>query len=549
MQTTKTAFLVAALAVVTFPLTCLPVASQGRAATDNGIPAKAGQPCTFVEGVRYSQLVIHSRINDFKANTTDAGFGVFNDQGERLTSPRNSKSNLDYVPGLVGKAILEAADYYKDDTEVDVAPWYYALQYYGNTYDITDNGKNGKSFDDLNAVKLYFKLAELASSGKFADGRQYTNQATLTTAKKRYKDALQGIAKANTTYAIKESLLAGAAGGWWHKSSYTDQMWCDGQYMGPALLAQMINEYDAYTPITANDWDLITRQFTISWNYLWNDQVKLLYHAFTADPGGSAAKNWAGVSAKAGAEVYHSAEYWGRAIGWYFLALVDVLEQMEHANQAATANYATLRGYLQQLAAGIADKQDAATGCWYQLINHDGSYVASTYNSSYRYTSSPVANYLESSCTAIFIAAYLKGMRLGLIDADYTALARKAYKGFVEQFMVSDGSGGVHLVSCCKSAGLGGSNYRDGSAEYYLMGKDTKPTSTSGSDFYTEGKVFGGFVLAATEYERLTDATTGILSVPASQNLTQDFFTLSGVRSTLAPRNGYYIHNGKIYAK
>ena len=105
-------------------------------------------------------------------------------------------------------------------------------------------------------------------------------------------------------------------------------MWCDGQYMGPALLAQMINEYEEYTPLTVDDWGMIVKQFTISWQYLWNDEVQLLYHAFTADPGGAAAASWAGVSATKGAEVYHSAEYWGRAEAWYFLALVDVLEQM-----------------------------------------------------------------------------------------------------------------------------------------------------------------------------------------------------------------------------
>ena len=156
-----------------------------------------------------------------------------------------------------------------------------------------------------------------------------------------------------------------------------------------------------------------------------------------------------------------------------------------------------------------------------------------------------MTNYLESSCTAIFIAAYLKGMRLGLIDADYTALAKKAYKGFVEQFMVSDGQGGVHLVKCCKSAGLGGSNNRDGSAEYYLMGKDTKPTSTVGSDFYTEGKVFGGFVLAATEYERLADHNASAIRPIVNEKPSADaVYSLSGIPGE-QPLHGLYIRNGR----
>ena len=533
--------IVKTLLLVTFTM----ISNYVVMATD-GVPSKVGEPCTFTEGVRYSQLVINSRINDFKANTTASGFGIYDAQGNVLEKPQNSKSNLDYVPGLVAKAILETIDYYKDCDVSTVAPWFYAVQNYGNQYDIASAGKQGQSFDDLNAVKLYFKLATLAASGRFTNGT--ANATTATTVKKRFADALSGITKANTTYVIKESTLAGAAGGWWHKSSYVDQMWCDGQYMGSALLAQMINEYADYHPITADDWDLIVRQFTISWHYLWNDEVKLLYHAFTAAPGGNAASKWAGVSATKGAEIYHSAEYWGRAEAWYFLALVDVLEQMQVAGMTASASYQTLRDNLQKLAAGIAAKQDVATGCWYQLLNHDGTFVAQTYNSSYRYTSSPVANYLESSCTAIFTAAYLKGMRLGLFDADYTVLAKKAYQGFVNQFMVSDGKGGVHLVKCCKSAGLGGSNYRDGTAEYYLMGKDTEPTTTTGSNFYTEGKVLGGFILAATEYERLTDAT----SVKAIRMQTADddvVYSLTGQRLQQEPRRGIYLKAGKAYIK
>ena len=506
----------------------------------------AGEPCTFTEGVRYSQLVINSRINDFKANQSDAGFGVFDSQGNLIAEPNYSMKNLDYVPGLVAKAIIEAVYYYKDNSMVDVRPWYYAIQYYANTYDITQDGKEGKCFDDINAVKLYFKLQEMAGNKTFAESPYFTNDETVSTAKKRFADALTSIAIANTDYVIKESTLAGAAGGWWHKSFYTDQMWCDGQYMGPALLAQMANEYTDYAAISDNDWDLITKQFTISWHYLWNDDVKLLYHAFTADPAGEAAEIWVGISAEPGSEIYHSAEYWGRATGWYFLALVDVLEQMVKAGLTATENFQTLYGYLQQLAAGIAAKQDVKTGCWYQLLNYDDTYVATDYNSDFCYTSSPVANYLESSCTAIFIASYLKGMRLGLFDADYTDLAKKAYRGFVENFMVADGMGGVHLVRCSKSAGLAGFAFRDGSANYYLMGKDTEPTSTSGSNFYTEGKVLGGFIMAATEYERLGDTETGIVPV-RKQNATTSSYSLSGTKLSQPSRRGIYVKGGKKY--
>ena len=512
------------------------------------LPAPKGEHYSFSPTMRYSQLVIDSRINDFKANTKAAGFGVFDGQGHSVENPQGQTSTLDYVSGLVAKAILEVVDYYQHSDDIDVAPWYYAIEDYANRCDISSNGKNGKSFDDLNAVKLYFKLSELTASGRFAESPTYPRASTLENASVRFADALKGIANANKNYVIKESTLPDAAGGWWHKSSYTNQMWCDGQYMGPALLAQLINEYEDYQSMTADDWALVVSQFSIAWRFLWNEDVGLLYHAFTADPSGNAAKDWAGVSAQKGAEVYHSAEYWGRAIAWYFLALVDVLEQMEKANLSASDGYASLHGYLQQLAVGVAAKQDAASGCWYQLINHDASLVAQRY-SSYSYTSEPVANYLESSCTAIFIAAYLKAIRLHLLPETYTSLACKAYQGFVEHFMVSDGEGGVHLIGSCKSAGLGGSNYRDGSAEYYLMGKDTKPTSTSGSDFYTEGKVLGGFILAAVEYERINDETlTHVKHLSVPTNGAPEVYALGGWRQQ-EPLRGIYIKNRKCISR
>jgi rhamnogalacturonyl hydrolase YesR len=160
-----------------------------------------------------------------------------------------------------------------------------------------------------------------------------------------------------------------------------------------------------------------------------------------------------------------------------------------------------------------------------------------------------VTNYLESSCTAIFIAAYLKGMRLGLFDTDYTDLAKKAYRGFIENFMVADGIGGVHLVRCCKSAGLAGFAFRDGSANYYLMGQDTEPTSTSGDNFYTEGKVLGGFIMAATEYERLKNIETGIVPVKKRDYTTQSSYSLSGTKVSRSSRHGIYIKGGKKYCQ
>lgn len=448
---------------------------------------ETGVPYSFNPDTRYSQLVINSRLNDFYANNSHIAFSCFDENGNMTQEGINSKGYLDYVPGLVAKAVLEAVDYYKDNKEIDARPWFYAVQHYANKYDITSNGKAGKSFDDLNAVKIYSKLLEFASNSTFADGASYTNAQTIENANKRFKAALEGIRQANNTYVI--STNKNAAGGWWHKSSYDNQMWCDGQYMGPALLAQIINDYGNYTQVANNgtDWNLITKQIDISWNYLWNSSDKLLYHAFSATPTAYTSACWASLPCPYDNTCATNTAYWGRANGWYMLALVDIMEQMEKAGLSTSDNYRDLHTKLNTLAEGIAARQEDKSGCWYQLLDKDGSY-----------SSNGTSNYLESSASAIFTAAYLKGIRLGYYEKDYTTIAKKAYKGLVNTFMTSDGNGGVHIIGSCRSAGLGGSSNRKGDCNYYLNGSDVKRTTN-----VTEGKVLGAFILAATEYERI----------------------------------------------
>lgn len=278
-------------------------------------------------------------------------------------------------------------------------------------------------------------------------------------------------------------------GGWFHKSTdYTDQMWCDGQYMGPALLAQIIKHTGKTNNISDNDWTIIAKQFSITWAQLYDKTTGLLYHGFTANPGDNASISWAGISKEKG--IYHSASFWGRANAWYFLALVDILEVMPTDN----TYYYTFKGYLTSLAEGIANYQDKDTGCWYQVMD--------------KVPASLTGNYLEASCSSIFTAGYLKAIRLGLLDkATYEPIAKKAYEGLVNQFMIYDNKDNstIQLVHSCTSAGLGGSNKRAGDDNYYLTGTDAKVVTSSDPTspyYYTEGKVLGGFIMAATEYER-----------------------------------------------
>ena len=474
--------------------------------------AKAQSDVKFNDGVRYSQWVIDSRLGDFYGNTNDFGFTTYNRDltvKKNVTKWKNGSTNpyIDYVPGLVAKATIEAAEYYK---KFDWAkPWFKSVEWYGNKCTVPTEPDN---LDAINASKMYFGIYALAN-GSFSSNAESTTASKATT---QLGNALSALKHYNETYAFTTGTTLNSkdiAGGWYHKSTYQKQMWLDGQYMGPALLAQLINDYSLYSSnkLTDNDWDLIAKQFTIVWNQCWDDTEKLLYHAFSSEAleyWTSDAEIWTTAQTdktkwKKMDAAGHSSAFWGRAEGWYFLALVDVLEQMPTTN----ANYNTLKNYLTTLADGIKARQDATSGCWYQLVGKDGSYTASYYNGN---SANPKTNYLESSCTAIFTAAYLKAIRLGLLDkTTYEETATKAYKGMIAQFMKQRTDGTVDLLGCCKSAGLGTSavfgndKFRDGSNAYYLLGKDVPPTSSSNSsDYYTEGKVLGAFIMAATEYER-----------------------------------------------
>ena len=447
----------------------------------------------FNPDVRYSQWAINSRLHDFYGNQKKFGFDYYDNNGNKTTPVTWYKldgttevgRSFDYVAGLVGKASLEAADFYENFDWSK--PWFYAAQGYATG---TPYATSSITLDNMNAAKMYFPIL----AGKLK------SQEATTVANTAINAVIEHMKTYNTTYIIgsgKSALDNTNAndvqktmfGGWFHKSTdYTDQMWCDGQYMGPALLAQIIKHTGKTNNISSNDWDIIAKQFSITWAQLYNETTGLLYHGFTANPGDDASKSWDGISKENG--IYHSASFWGRANAWYFLALVDILEVMPTNN----TYYNTFKGYLSNLAKGIANYQDKGTGCWYQVMD--------------KVPASLTGNYLEASCSSIFTAGYLKAIRLGLLDkATYEPIAKKAYEGLVNQFMIYDNKDNstIQLVHSCTSAGLGGSNKRAGDDNYYLTGKDASVVTSSDPTsqyYYTEGKVLGGFIMAATEYER-----------------------------------------------
>lgn len=480
-------------------LRCLPLVGMLFATSSVNAADNPGG-VTFNSGVRYSQWAINSRLYDFYGNQKKFGFAKWNASTQKLgtydnwASPKN-----DYVAGLVGKATIEAAEYYNTDWS---KPWFESAKGYALDK-INYSSNTNITLDNMNAAKMFIPLtkgnSEWISSTEQSSAKNYISEVIkdlVTYNSKLFIGSAFTYTKEKITYtgiSADEATKLGMYGSWFHKPEYVDQTWCDGMYMGPALLAQIV-KYNGKTnnlSTTENDWDILARQFTISWKQLYNESTGLLYHGFTANPGVGASASWEGLTK--GGTTCHSASFWGRANAWYLMALVDVLEVMPEKNK----NYTTLKGCLDKLAVGIANHQDKTTGCWYQLLDKDASF-----------SSNGKSNYLEASCSSIFTAAYLKAIRLGLLDkGTYEPVAKKAYEGLVNQFMVYDNTDNntIQLVKSCTSAGLGGKYGRAGDDNYYLNGNDAKVVTSSdisSNYYYTEGKVLGGFIMAATEYER-----------------------------------------------
>ncbi|EXY31352.1 glycosyl Hydrolase Family 88 family protein, partial [Bacteroides fragilis str. 3397 T10] len=141
-----------------------------------------------------------------------------------------------------------------------------------------------------------------------------------------------------------------------------------------------------------------------------------------------------------------SHHFWGRSIGWWFMALVDVLDFVPENHP--------LRGNLLAIAKGLAESlpRFQHDGLWYQIVNLENR----------------EGNYQEATATAMFMYSIAKAVNRGYIDRKYMEIATDAYDGIVNKLIRIDADGTVNITNCCAVAGLGGNPYRDGSFEYYV---------------------------------------------------------------------------------
>lgn len=263
-------------------------------------------------------------------------------------------------------------------------------------------------------------------------------------------------------------------GGFWHKKIYPYQMWLDGIYMGEPFYAEYANLMHEDT--TFND---IARQFTLMELHARDPKTGLLYHGWDEYK----QQRWANK------ETGVSPNFWDRAMGWYAMALVDVLDYFpkDHPKRA------DLIAILGRTAEAIQKYQNVKSGLWFQVMDK----------------ATEKGNYTEASGSCMFVYAIAKGVRQGYLSPSYFAVAQKGYAGIIKEFMEHDAAGYTNLKGTVSVAGLGGTPYRDGSYAYYLSEKVVT----------NDPKGVGAFLLASNEMELAAIPKTG-----KGKTVTLDYF-------------------------
>ena len=241
-------------------------------------------------------------------------------------------------------------------------------------------------------------------------------------------------------------------------------MWLDGLYMAEPFAAEysiLFNHPEHF--------DDIAKQFELIEQNAVDEKTGLVYHGYDE----SKEQPWA--DKKTG----RSPNFWSRAIGWYAVALVEVLDYFPENHPKRPE----LIGYLKKLAPVLTKYQDKSSGVWYQMIDQGAR----------------KGNYFEASASCMFVYALAKGSRMGYIPASFAADAKRGYAGIIKNFIEKEADGSISINKTVSVGGLGGIPYRDGTYEYYLSEPIRK----------NDLKGIGPFIFASVEIEIAAENAVG----------------------------------------
>jgi rhamnogalacturonyl hydrolase YesR len=220
-------------------------------------------------------------------------------------------------------------------------------------------------------------------------------------------------------------------GAFWHKLRYPHQLWLDGVYMGMPFLAGVgVMEGDDLEIEDA------VREFSIARSHLRDPETGLYYHAWDE----------AREQAWADSETGRSRYVWARGLGWYAMALVDILDVIPPEKAELRA---PLLAVIPELAESLVRYQDA-TGVWFQVMDMPDE----------------AGNFREASSSAMFTYFLAKAINKGYLPETFEPATQKAWAGLVDEFVSIYADGSFHLTNNCEVGGLGYG--RDGSYHYYM---------------------------------------------------------------------------------
>lgn len=233
-------------------------------------------------------------------------------------------------------------------------------------------------------------------------------------------------------------------GVYWHKLIYPHQIWLDGIYMAGPFMAQFGKEFNRPELI-----DLAMHEVVTTAKHTFSQETGLYYHAYDE----SREQLWADK------ETGQSPNFWGRAMGWYFMAMVDILDFVPENHPQRNEVISIIKNFTD----AILKYQDE-TGLWYQVIDQGGR----------------EQNYLEASVSSMFMYSIAKSVNQGYLTDEYKDVAIKIFDGITTVLIEEEDEGVLSLTQCCAVSGLGGNPYRDGSYEYYvnerIRNNDSKAT-------------------------------------------------------------------------
>ncbi len=245
----------------------------------------------------------------------------------------------------------------------------------------------------------------------------------------------------------------------WHKKIYPNQVWLDGLYMGAPFYAQCAKEFNE--PISS--FDDAAKQMVRGDSVTFDPKTGLNYHAWDE----SRTQRWCDP------QTGLSKHFWGRSLGWYMMAMVDILDYLPKNHPQRKQIIANLN----RLSTALVNYQDEKTGLWYQIIDMP----------------TREGNYIESSCTAMFAYAMAKGVNQKYLPKKFKKVATKAFNGLTSYATQKNVDGTTSITRACSVAGLGGNPYRDGTFEYYI----SEPIRND------DPKVIGPFILAGIEMAKM----------------------------------------------